>query len=869
MAKKLKQFEKPFYILVFLLFFLFFLIFLKNFFVNYLWFSSLGYLDRFLKEIRLKALVFLGFGSFSFLGLLANQLVIRQSINKRQRKSRAPLFVFQSVISIIIASFVFAIIPAQWWEEILNFLNAVKFHVRDPLFQADIGFFVFRLPLLQFLRAWCFFFVLFLLVWSFLYYYFAGCITFSRFKLFFPDRIRLHAGVLLFLLFINLSLYYYLDRFALLFSQGPVIKGASYADIRGALPFLNVFSLFFLVTAFLALYWVRRPRGVFPVFILGVFLVLGLLSGIVPFFIQQFIVNPARFAKERPYIENTIRFTRMAYQLDTVNPVSFVIKDAPSPGLLQEEELFSQLRIWEYRQIRFLFNRLQSFKPYYLFYNVDVDRYPVKGQLTQVMIAGREISRDNLPPHLRNWVNRYLRYTHGYGVVVAEAGSRDQEGLPAFLVRDIPLTLPDDLKLVRPEIYFGEVTRDYVIVRTRVREFHYPSVGFGGSSVYQGEGGVLLDGFWKKLLMALHLPDLRVLFSPLITKKSRAMIKRNIVQRVKSLVPFLVLDNDPYLVVARGKLYWLMDAYTVTDQFPYSEMSGGGYNYIRNSVKIIIDAYTGKVNLYVVDSGDPLIRSRQKAFPGLFKSAGMIPPELKEHFRYPPDLFMIQAEMFSSYHGQNAEAFFNNEDLWEIPSEILDEEENLINGYYLIHRLPGDKKHRFYSMLPFKASRRDFLTGALFAESDSRPQGRLSVCLFSNREAAWDMLRVNRAISEDRRITEFVMFWDQKGYKVINGNLLMVPVAGSILYLQPLFVYSEKFRMTELKKIILSLNGELLLCDDVREGLKQIVSGRRNRRDDYKKDIVRKIEAILEKMGRDPARRTQINELKLLLEQMK
>ncbi|MDD5065485.1 MAG: UPF0182 family protein [bacterium] len=870
MKNRMNRLENRLLLITFSVFSLVFLVFLKNFFVDYLWFDSLGYVSRFIKVIRVKLLVFLFFFLLSFLFLFLNSLVLKWNAKKKIKKFKGLLFILNNLTSLFIVSFIYAIIPAQWWEEVLNFLNSVKFNMNDPIFRTDIGFYVFKLPLYNFLKSWSLFFFLFLLVWNILYYFFSGLLTFNKNSLCAAYPVRVHIGMVFFLVLINISIGFYLSRFSVLFNQGLMIKGASYLDVYGRLPFYNLFFSLFLLISFTLVYWIIRPRNILIILPAGILLILIFLRGIYPFLLQQFVIVPNEIEKEKPYIENTIKFTKIAYRLNNVRNIDRDIKSGLSMKKInQEKEVISNIKIWDPRQIKTVFNLLQSFRPYYLFYNVDIDRYRISGKLREVKLSAREMSRDNLPPVYRNWVNKYLRYTHGYGLVMSPVGSKDRDSLPAFYIKDLPLETLPDLPVTRPEIYFGELARDYVIVRTKVREFDYPQRSTPVSAVYQGNGGILLDTFWKKLLMAVHLSDFRILFSRLITVKSRLIIKRNIIEIAKSLVPFLLLDNDPYLVLVQGRLYWYIDACTYTDKFPYSDMYNDSLNYIRNSVKIIIDAYSGRVDLYVTDNKDPIIRSYQKTFPGLFRNLNQLGPEFREHFRYPSDLFMIQAEILCRYHVSQPETLYHNEDMWDIPSEILDDTENLINSHYMINRLHGQEKLEFLNIIPFKSSRHSSLTGMLLAGCDNSRYGHLVIYTFTNKEQPVDLLQVNAAINEDNNISELLNMWKKKAWRVVTGNLIVVPVEASLIYFQSLFFYPEGEKLPRLKKVLLFYNNKVVLANDIREGLQQVLTGRIRYTDNVKSELVDRMGRILEKLGKESGNKDEIDELRILLKQIK
>lgn len=807
------------------------LLFIKNLLVNYLWFESIGYLNRFLLVIKVKIVTFITFFLFSFLVIFINNNVIRNNIKTNVKKFHASLdFLTKNykivIIFILLFSIIFALTASFWWEDILKFINAAGFKLNDPIFNKDISFYVFKLNLYELIRSWFLYLIILLLIWSGFYYFYSGSISIVKVTVFIPKKMRIHLGILLFFLFLNFSFGFLLKKYDLLLNQGDIVKGASYTDVYARIFIYHILACTSIITGLFFIYGGLKNNFSYPMGSLIIFAIIFIVFFVLyPFFLQQLVVAPNEIEKEKPFIKNTIKYTRMAYKIDNVKVINFDVKNDLTLKKMNKD-IINNIRLWDWRPLKSTFKQLQEIRHYYIFSDIDVDRYILNNKLREVMLSAREISHCNLPREARNWINRYLKYTHGYGIVMMPVNTKNEEGLPIFFIKDIPPVSSIDIQIKRPEIYYGETVRDYVIVNTLTKEFDYPSGDGNIYSTYDGDGGILLNSAWKKIIMAVELSDLKMIFSNLITKKTRVMIRRNIIEIIKNLVPFLQIDNDPYIVTVNGHLYWFIDAYTYTDKFPYSDLYGENFNYIRNSVKIIIDAYSGKINLYIVDKDDPIIKVYQKIFPGLFKDSEELPVEFKQHFRYPVDLFMIQSEIYRSYHMTDPEVFYNQEDLWDIPIEIYDDTEVLMNSYYVVNKIKGEKNVEFLNMIPFTPSKKDNMIGILMARCDIPHYGKLVVYKFSKKKLIYGPMQIESLINQNVEISKLTTLWGQKGSRVIRGNIFVIPIDNSIIYVEPLFIYAEKNELPELKRIIVVYNNNIAVSANLEDALNTVLKGK-------------------------------------------
>lgn len=577
-----------------------------------------------------------------------------------------------------------------------------------------------------------------------------------------------------------------------------------------------------------ALFFVTARKENWKLPALGLAVLVGvsiLLGGIYPTIIQSAVVLPNEGTKERPYILNNIEATRVAYGLDKIREEEFPVKEGISfEDIEKNDKIISNIRLWDWRPIKQTLKQIQAIRLYYDFNSVDMDRYYFNGNYQQVMVSPRELDKDKIPEQAKTWVNETLTYTHGYGVVVNPVNKISGEGLPELLIKDIPPVSSVNLTITRPEIYYGEITKGYVIVKTKAKEFDYPKGDENVYSTYAGNGGIPVSSLWRRILFSIKYSNMQILLTTNFTSESRIMINRNIQERVNKVAPFLGYDKDPYMVISKeGKLFWIQDAYTISSSYPYSTPVKGGYfNYIRNSVKVVIDAYNGTIDFYIIDQKDPVVKVYQNIFPQLFKNFDQMSEDLKEHIRYPKDLFQVQAELYSTYHMMDPDVFYNKEDYWNTPNEIYAENEIRMEPYYIVTKLPGHEREEFILMTPFTPSTKNNMIAWLAAKNDQPEYGNLVVYKFPKEKLIFGPMQIEARIDQDSEISQQLTLWGQKGSTVIRGNLLVIPIEKSIIYVEPLYLRAETGEIPELKRVIVSNGSDVVIGNNLEDALEKL-----------------------------------------------
>lgn len=708
------------------------------------------------------------------------------------------------------------------WDESLRFISGVEFGEVDPLFGNDIGFYMFDLPFLNVLQGSLVSIVFLTLTILVLSYVFTGLFRVQSFNRFDApsqvlNHITINAGIWLLLL----SWGFFLDRYELLFKSDGIVFGAGYTDVMIQLPSIWILFILSLVLSliFFLNHWIKLTKyipGVLALFV--AVLVLGRV--LIPSVIQQFNVEPNELELETPYLENNIQMTRLAYNLDTVQEVEYEADDTLGiADIRNNQDAVDNIRLWDPRLLIGTYKQLQEIRSYYEFYTVDNDRYTVDGDVKQMMLSAREIAR-NLPSQSDTWVNRHMQYTHGYGMVMSPVTETNSQGEPILMVRNLPPVYEsDDLSVENPAIYYGENSSGYYIVNSGVEELHYPEGDDNVYIHYDGTGGIPFNNIFRKLLFAWEFSDMNILLSDYIQDDSRLQTWRSVQERINKITPFLQLDSDPYLVLNNGKLFWIQDAYTTSSYFPYSEQYEGRYNYIRNSVKIVVDAYEGSVDYYVIDEEDPVLKVYDSLFPDIFKPIDELPNGMENHFRYPQDLFEIQIETFSRYHMTAPQVFYNQEDLWTRPNEKYGGQQLLMEPYYVLARLPDDPNLEFMLISPLTPENRDNMISWMAAKSDAANYGDLIVYKLPKERLIYGPAQIEARIDQDPEISRQIALWDQRGSRVIRGNLMVIPIENSFLYVEPVFLLAEGVEIPQLQRVIVAIGDDISMQPTIEQAI--------------------------------------------------
>jgi uncharacterized membrane protein (UPF0182 family) len=804
-------------------------------YTDWLWFDAVGFSPVFLTILLTQSLLALIFGGIGFAILYLNLILIHRSpatdvlVELEDHLGLPSRFILEPYIKrfllpvTAVLSFLAALQATGQWEAVLRFIYPTPFQVQDPLFQKDLSFYIFRLPFLNFFYQWL---MIILVVTAFLvalaYILFRGIqLTAQGIRL--SPWTRTHLLVLIGAMLLLKAWGYHLSTYDLLYSPRGVVFGASYTDLFATLPALRILTVLAVVSGLLCVAQIWRQR-LTPLFVSLAILAGAAVIGQIayPNLLQRFRVVPNELDLESPYIVHNIRFTRAAYGLDRIEEVEFPAEENLTMADLRKNELtVSNIRLWDPLPLLATFAQLQEIRTYYKFVDVDVDRYRLNGRYQQVMLSPRELSYDHLPSRI--WINEHLTFTHGYGVVLGPVNRVSPEGLPVLYIKDIPPVSGVPLSITRPEIYYGELGNEYVFVNTRSKELDYPAGDKNVYTTYQGTGGVPVSSFFRKALIAARFWTVRILFSEDIVPGSRVMFYRRIGERVRKVAPFLRYDPDPYLVIAQdGRLYWIIDAYTVSDKYPYSAPHRQGANYIRNSVKVVVDAYHGSMTFYVSDPDDPLIQTYAKIFPSLFRPIKAMPADLKSHIRYPETLLAIQAKMYATYHMRSPQVFYNKEDLWNIPRRGA-EKDVPMEPYYVIMKLPGEEREEFVQLLPYTPNTRQNLIGWLAARSDGDNYGKLLAFNFPKDRQTDGPEQVEARIDNDQDISAWFTLRCSEGSVCIRGNLLVIPVADSLLYVEPLYLQAEAGRLPQFKRAIVASGDKVVMEETLETALAKLV----------------------------------------------
>ena len=888
---------------------------LVSFYVNYLWYESVGYRQVFftgmltgLTLLALSVPVFLLLFLPSTLAALTVARRLLRRIPARFEARPTPLFAEERPRALgDLAAVLGGASAARWaierlgrpliaftglalalvmglaasgtWETLLRALNATPFGATDPVFGNEVSFYVFTLPLFDAIQSWLFWALLLALLAAASVYalaLYAADPTMEHAPFYFHNQgraMRSHLLILGAALLVVIAAGFWIGMFDVLFAQHTRLNGATFSDVHARVPATQALIAATLLTAALTLAALFRRDYSLPI-AGGVLMLVGLVvgRGVLPLVVQKLQVEPAELAQELPYIKYSIDSTRTAYGLARIQEETFPAEDSVrQEDLRADPETVANIRLWDPRPLQETYNQVQSIRPYYVFDDVDVDRYRIDGRVRQVMLSARELVPSRLAQGALTWVNRRLQYTHGYGLAMSPVNEISQEGLPRLFVQDLPPA--GKLTVTRPEVYYGEQTAGYVIVNAGAQEFDYPRGEQNVFSTYAAKSGVEVGPLWRRLALAWSFSDFNLLVSSYLTSDSRILFRRGIRERVQRVVPFAKLDRDPYLVAANGELLWIVDGYTLTDRYPYSQrvverldapasgqpqpvqpLNPGqpgaqpgasaqpivplgrrySYNYVRNSVKVAVNAYDGSVRVYLADPDDPIAAAYGRIFPGLYAPLEEMPSALREHVRYPEDLFRVQAEVLRTYHVTDPQVFYNGEDVWSLAFESTSDQRQVVEPYYLIMRLPGETQSEFVLVMPFTPRGRENMTGWLAARNDAPHYGSLLLYKFPRDRLVYGPSQVRQRINQDPSIAQQITLWNQQGSEILLGNLLVVPIGRSTLYVQPIYLQAEQTeaerrglapqrnRLPELKRVVVATGNHLAMEPSLDDALARL-----------------------------------------------
>lgn len=830
-----------------------------NYLIDYQWFSELNFQEIFFKKLVTQTQFFVPAFIILFIVIFAYMKIINAhaekksgiSISVKARKAKNMIFGLVSVIVAFIFSLVFV---SKIWYNFLIYINKTPFNLTDPIFNKDISFYIFELPFLNNLYSFLLGLVFVLFVINIIYntitIFSTGAPSYENqyniTTIYKPENIyknilsaasrqlTLLGGIFFFLL----AFGFYIRMFELLYSGRGIAFGASYTDIHVALPFYYAYIAICILTAVLML--VSWGRKKFKLVVFGpILLVVALVaSGLVSAGVQSVVVAPNELSKEEQYLQNNINYTNYAYGLDKVEVKPFDVKQNLTAKDIENNRVtVNNIPINDYRLALDIYNQIQGLKNYYQFNDIDIDRYMVNGVYRQVFISPRELLTSNIPSQNQgsSWINRYLKYTHGYGVAMSPVNEVTASGQPRLFIKDLPVKSEVDINIDRPEIYYGELTKDFVIVNSREKEIDYPTSSTNVESVYEGTGGIKLN-FLNKIMFAVKEGKFNFLLSQDINSDSKILINREIKARVQKIAPFLIYDEDPYIVAADGRLYWIIDAYTMSNRYPYSEPidEKTNINYLRNSVKVVIDAYNGTTSYYIADDTDPIINTYANIFKTVFKPLSEMPEALRAHIRYPQTMFDVQSNIYKKYHMKSARELYNKSDIWDIATQIYsaeeDKEQQTVESAYLIMSLPDSQKEEFLLMVPYTPQGKTNMIAWLAVKNDGENYGQLVQYDFPSGQVIEGPMQVEGIISQDTIIGPQLNLLATGGNsRVVRGNLLTIPVGESLLYVEPIYIKAINANaLPEMKKVMLYYKNKVVMEDTLELGLEKMFQLKQN-----------------------------------------
>ena len=816
-----------------------------SFLANYQWFGELGYIGTFLTKIKTQLFVgiplfIIVFIVFYFYASRLKSKYYEETGVIPDDKTKKNFSIGLKLGSALISFFFTFTVVSNLWFEILQFLNSTSFNYADPIFNNDVSFYVFKLPLITSLLNTAITIIFALIVVTVLYNILVmgtkqvkkqkedekvidfedmrrkGQINFEGIDKNMITNIIKQISIFGFILMILIGINLWLRAYGLLYSERGAVFGAGYTDVLIDLNVYRITAVLAVAGSLAFLFGARKRKLKTALLFPALIIIVSIIGTIAGGLVESFIVEPDQISKEAQYIQNNIRSTRKAFKLSEIEEIDFPIDyELDSEDIRNNPEIIRNIRINDYRPIKQTYNQIQGIRPYYLFNDVDVDRYMINGEYRQTFISGRELDQTRLVDQAQNWVNQYLKYTHGYGFALSPVNAVSSDGQPVLMVRDIPPTTTTDLNITRPEIYFGEKTNEYVIVKTDEEEFDYPLGNENAMTIYEGEAGIELSGL-NKLLFSLRERSYQILISNNINSESRIVLHRNIMERVNKIAPFINFDGNPYLILNQddGKLYWIIEGFTTSEDFPYSQpLEGSTLNYVRNSVKAVVDAYNGTTDFYIADADDPIIETYNKIFPDLLKPYEDMPLGIEFHTRYSQTFFDIQSELYRTYHMTNTNVFFGREDYWDISQEKYMDGEQTVESNYVMFKLPDRDSVEFLLTVPYSPKGKNNMTAMLVGGNDLDNYGKLFIYKFPKGENIPGTNMIEARIDQDSEISPQLTLWSQEGSSVLRGNLIIIPIEDSLLYVEPIYLQSSNGTnsLPEMKRVIVGYGDQIVM----------------------------------------------------------
>jgi len=795
---------------------------LVRLYTDWLWFGEVGYQQVFLRTLGARAVL----GGVVFLlaaaVLYGNLRVVRKTLRRSEFTIMTPQGPHTISVdlnrskpllygAVAVAAFLFASYASARWEIWLLARHAVPFGTSDPILGRDVSFYVFQLPWLKLIQSTLFMTVLLATVGVAVLHRASQNLAFDPVRgIIVSAAARRHLSWLAAALLLLMAFNAWLAIPELLTTAGGIVHGASYVDVYARMPVQWILVVAACVGAMLAVYQTMVTRFWPIVTAVGLYLGVAILGAVYPAVLQRFFVAPNEQVRETPYIAHSIAATRAGFALDGV-----IERQISGEAQLTREDIernsatLDNVPLWNERPLLDTFGQIQEIRTYYDFVSVDNDRYVIDGDYRQIMLSSRELNSESLPS--RTWINERLTFTHGYGLTLGPVNEVTREGLPVLFAKDLPLATTVDLQITEPRIYYGELSNDHVFVKSGTPEFDYPKGDDNVFGKYDGDGGVPIEGLLRRTMFAIRFGSANVLISPSLSAESRVLMYRRISERVRRIAPFLRYDSDPYLAISDGRLFWIVDAYTVSGRYPYSTPTAGGINYIRNSIKVTVDAYHGTIAFHLVDANDPIAATLARVFPDLVKPLSEMPEDLRTRLRYPQGIFSLQAATFATFHMTNPATLYNREDQWEIPPSDLGEKAPPMAPYYTIMKLPGESGAEFIQMLPYTPRQKDNLAAWMVARSDGDNYGQLMVFQLPKQTVVFGPRQVAARINQDQVIAPQITLWNQQGSEVIQGTLLVIPIEESLLYIRPLYLRAAGGRIPELKRVIAAYQNRIVM----------------------------------------------------------